>query len=81
MVNSSFYCFEYQPYDTLHLNRDFLAYEVDVPNLAQATELVDAEKLVDFTSYYSFSFKSSMYVPVKYYLGDVIALHRSTNDS
>lgn len=81
VVNSSFYCFEYQPYDTLHLNRDFLAYEVDVPNLAQATELVDAEKLVDFTSYYSFSFKSSMYVPVKYYLGDVIALHRSTNDS
>ncbi len=31
------------------MTRDLLAYEVAVPNLAQATELIDAEKLVDAT--------------------------------
>lgn len=49
MVDSSLYCFEYQLYETLGLNRDLLAYEVAVPNLAQGTELIDAEKLVDHT--------------------------------
>ncbi len=30
-----------------------MAYQVEVPHLAQATELVDTEKLVDFISYYT----------------------------
>lgn len=43
VIDSLLYCFEYQLYETLGLNRDLLAYEVAVPNLAQATELIDAE--------------------------------------
>jgi hypothetical protein len=35
-----------------------MAYQVEVPHLAQATELVDAEKLVDLTSYYKIGNKS-----------------------
>lgn len=66
---------------TLGFSRDFLSYEVEVPNLAQATELVDADKIVDYTSYYALSFKNRTYVPLKYYLGDVIELYRCTNDS
>lgn len=58
-----------------------MAYQVEVPHLAQATELVDAEKLVDFTSYYTISRKGQTYVQVKYYLGDVMELHNSSNDS
>lgn len=74
VVNSSLYCFEYQLYETLGWNRNLLAYEVAVPNLAQATELIDAEKLVDYASYYPISLKSSFYVLTKYNLDDVIAL-------
>lgn len=74
VVNCSMYCFEYQLYETLDLNRDLLAYEVSVPNLAQATEFIDAEKLIDHTSYYLISFNNSAYVLTKYNLDDVIAL-------
>lgn len=74
LANSSYYLFDYQPYDTLGLNRDLLAYEVAVPNLAHAPKLVYKERLIDFTSYYSLTFKSSMHVPGKFYLGDVLAL-------
>lgn len=75
LANSSYYLFDYQPYDTLGLNRDLLAYEVAVPNLAHAPKLVYKERLIDFTSYYSLTFKSSMYAPMKHYLGDVLARH------
>lgn len=74
LVDSSLYCFEYQLYETVGWNQDLLAYEVAVPNLAQATELTEAEKLVDYTSYYTVSFKSSTYVLTKYNLDDAVAL-------
>ncbi len=74
MIDSLLYLFEFQLYETLGLNGDLLAYEVAVPNLAQATELIDGEKLVDHTSYYPVSFKNSVYVFTKYNLDDVIAL-------
>ncbi|KAM7380069.1 hypothetical protein PAMP_003389 [Pampus punctatissimus] len=74
VVDSLLYCFEYQLYDIVGWNRDLLAYEVAVPNLAQATEFIDAEKLVDHTSYYPVNFKNTTYVLTKYYLGDVVAL-------
>jgi len=74
VVNSLLYCFEYQLYETLGLKKDLLAYEVSVPNLAQATEFTDAEKLIDHTSYYLINFKNSAYVLTKYNLDDVIAL-------
>lgn len=72
VVDSSLYCFEYQLYDTLDLNRDLLAYEIAVPNLAQATEFIDSDKLLDYTSYNSMSFNNSEYILIKYNLGDVI---------
>lgn len=74
VVDNSLFCFEYQLYETLNLNRDLLAYEIAVPNLAQATEFIDAEKLLDPMSYYPVSFKNSVYVLTKYNLEDVIAL-------
>ena len=52
---------------TLRFSRDFLSYEVEVPNLAQAIKLVDA----DWTIRHVFSFKNHTYVPLKYYVGDV----------
>lgn len=73
LVDSSIYCLEYQLYETIDYNRDLLAYEVAVPNLAQATEVIDAEKLIDYTSYFPLSFKNSMYILTKYNLDDVIA--------
>lgn len=63
-----------QLYETVNWNRDFLAYEAVVPYPAQATELRDVEKLIDHTSDYPDSFKSSAYVLTKYNLDDVIAL-------
>ncbi|XP_034057976.1 uncharacterized protein LOC117536966 isoform X2 [Gymnodraco acuticeps] len=74
VIDSSLYCFEHQLYETVCFNKDLLAYEVTIPNLAQATELIDAEKLVDYTSYYSMSFENSVYILIKYNLRDVIAL-------
>lgn len=74
VVDCSLYCFEYRLYETLGFNRDILAYEVALPNLAQATELIDAEKVVDHISYYPINFKNSVYVLTKYNLDDVIAL-------
>ncbi len=57
------------------MNRDLLAYGVAVPNLAHATELIDAEKLVDHTSCYPISFKNSVYVLTKYNLdGELLSL-------
>lgn len=80
VIDSLLYCFEYQLYETLGLNRDLLAYEVAVPNLAQATELIDAEKLVDHRSYYPVSFKIGVYVVTKCNLDDVIALKLEINN-
>lgn len=77
LVDSSLHCLEYQPFQTMHFDRNVMAYVVEVPHLAQATELVDAEKLVDFTSYYTTSSKSQTFVQVKYHLGDVIELYNS----
>jgi len=62
LVDSKLYCLEYQPFQTVCFNRNVMAYQVEVPHLAQATELVDAEKLVDYTSYYTISSKGQTYV-------------------
>lgn len=75
LVDSMLYCLEYQPFQTIHFVRNVMAYQVEVPHLAKATEFVDAEKLVDFTSYYTISSKGQTFVPVKYHLGDVIELY------
>ncbi|KAL3967359.1 claudin [Sarotherodon galilaeus] len=74
IVNSVLYCFEYQVYETLGFNKDFLAYEIAIPNLAQATELTNVENLLDFTSYYPVHFRNSVYVMTKYNLEDVLSL-------
>lgn len=58
-----------------------MAYQVEVPHLAQATELVGAEKLVDFTSYYTICNKGQTYVQVRYHLGDVIEQYNISNDT
>lgn len=79
LINSSFIAFEFQRYETLHLNQDFLAYEVAVPILAQATELV--HELIDYTSYFSISFKESVFVPIKYSLCDIIAQRNHIRDA
>lgn len=55
-----------------------MTYQIEVQHFAQATELVDAEKLVDLTSYYTISNKRQ--IKVKYYLGDLIELYNSSND-
>ncbi|KAL2076343.1 hypothetical protein ACEWY4_028044 [Coilia grayii] len=75
VVDSTLYCLEFQPFYTVRFDAHFMAYEVEVPSLAEATEIVDAEKLVDFTSYYTASTNGKTYVLVKYHLGDVIKLH------
>ena len=67
LVDSSLYCLEYQLYETIVYNRNLLAYEVMVPNVAQATEVIDAEKLIDYI-------KNGVYVLTKYNVDDVIAL-------
>lgn len=77
LVDSMLYCLEYQPFQTIDFDKTVMAYQVEVPNLAIANELVDATKLVDFTHYYTISSKSQTYVQVKYYLGDVIELYNS----
>ncbi len=56
-----------------------MSYTIEVPNLAEGTELINADELVDFTPYYSFNHKDMTYVPMKYYLGDVIKLHKASN--
>ena len=58
VVDSMVFGFEYQPFQTICFDRNIMAYQVEVPRSAQATELVDAEKLVDYTSYYTISSKS-----------------------
>ncbi len=80
IANSSLYCFECQVYNTVGFSRDFVSYEIEVPNLAQATEIVDADKIVDYTSYYALSFKNHTYIPLKYYLGDVCEIYKCTTD-
>lgn len=66
-------------YSTVCFDRDYMSYKIEVPNLAEATELVNADNLVDFTPYYSLSHRDITYVPVKYYLGDVIELHKASS--
>ena len=73
IVNSSVYCFECQPLLTIDWRDKYLSYEVEVPNQAQANVFVNAESLVDYTSYYYLTFKQSKYVPVKYDLSDTFA--------
>ncbi|XP_062863880.1 uncharacterized protein LOC134325564 [Trichomycterus rosablanca] len=74
LVDSSFVAFEYQRYETLHFDNNLLAYEVAVPAIAQATELV--HELLDHTSYFPVNFKDSVFVPIKYTLCDVL-VHRN----
>ena len=73
IVNLSVYCFECQPLLTIDWRDKYLSYEVEVPNQAQANVFVNAESLVDYTSYYYLTFKQSKYVPVKYDLSDTFA--------
>ncbi|KAL7392183.1 hypothetical protein ABVT39_020582 [Epinephelus coioides] len=75
IVNASVHCFECQPLSTVGWNDHYLAYEVEVPCLAQANIFVDAEKLVDYTPYYYVNFNNSKYIPVKYDLTDIIKHH------
>lgn len=77
LVDSRLYCLEYQPFQTINFDRSVMAYQVEIPHLAQATELVDAEKMVDCTPYYTTSSKGQTFVQIKYYLGDVIELYNS----
>ena len=56
-------------------NDHYLAYEVEVPDLAQANIFMDAEKLVDYTPYYYVNFNNSKYIPLKYDLTDIIKHH------
>lgn len=81
LVESKCYCLEYQPFQTICFDKNVMAYQVEVPHLAQATELVDAEKLVDFTSYYTICNKGQTYVQVRYHLGDVIEQYNISNDT
>jgi len=46
IVNSSLYCFECQVYNTVGFSREFTFYEIEVPNLAQATEIMDSGKIM-----------------------------------
>lgn len=79
VINSSLHCFELQQHDTLCYDRDYMAYKIEIPHMAQATELICADNLVDFTPYYRFTHKDMEYVPMKYYLGDVIGLHKASD--
>ncbi len=79
VINSSLYCFVCQRYSTVCFDRDYMSYKIEVPNLAEGTELINADDLVDFTPYYSFNHKDMTYVPMEYYLGDVIELHKASN--
>lgn len=62
--DSSLYCFECQVYNAVGFSRDLVSYETEVPNLAQATEIVDADQIVDYTSYNALSFKNRTYIPL-----------------
>ncbi|XP_051558169.1 uncharacterized protein LOC127443496 [Myxocyprinus asiaticus] len=75
IVNSSVYCFECQPLSITEWNDHYLAYEVEVPYLAQANIFVDAEKLVDYTPYYYLTFNNGKYIPMKYDLTDINEHH------
>lgn len=55
---------------------DLLASEVAVPDPDRATELIEAEKLLDHISDYSAGFKNSVFVLMKYDLEDVLALRK-----
>ncbi|XP_028297865.1 uncharacterized protein LOC114460021 [Gouania willdenowi] len=70
LIDSSVIAFEYQRYETIKWDENLLVYEVAVPALAQATELV--HELIDHTSYFSISFRESVFVPIKYILCDII---------
>ena len=68
MINSSCYCLELQQHNTHCYDRDYMAYTIEIPQMAQATELMYADNLVDFTPYYCFTHKGMEYIPMKYYL-------------
>ena len=57
IINLSLYCLESQQHNTICYDRDYMAYKIEIPNMAQATELVSADNLLDFTPYYSFTHK------------------------
>lgn len=79
VINSSLYRFELQQHNTVCYDRNYMAYIIEVPNMAQATELITADNLVVFTPYYSYD-KDVRYVSTKYFLGDVLGLHRASSD-
>ena len=39
------------------IDDDYMAYKIEIPNLAQTTELKSTDRIVDFTTYYSFTVK------------------------
>lgn len=57
VISSSLYCFELQQHNNVCYDRNYMAYTIEVPNMAQATELITADNLVDFTPYYSYTHK------------------------
>lgn len=74
IVNASVCCFECQPLSAIEWNYRHIAYEVEIPYLAQANISVDTEKL-DCTPYYYLTFNNSKCILVKYGLTDLIAHH------
>lgn len=43
VINSSLYCFEFQQHNTVCYDRNYMAYTIEIPNMAQATELITAD--------------------------------------
>lgn len=72
VIDSFLFTCEFQVFDTLEFNKDLLSYEVSIPNAAQATELINFDKLLDYTAYYPFHFNGKTFVLRKYDLTDVL---------
>lgn len=60
---------------TVGWNDYYLAYEVEIPHLAQANIFMDIENLVNYTPYYFVNVNNRKYIPVKYDLTDITSHH------
>lgn len=47
IINSSMHCFEFQQYNTICYDKDYMSYKIEIPNMAKATKLISADNLVD----------------------------------
>lgn len=61
VINLTLYCFEFQAYNTVCFDKYCLSYKVEVPNLVQATELLNVENCFDFPPYYTFCNRNGTY--------------------